>query len=403
MSYNNGARTITNGLVMAFDAANIKCFKGEPTTNLGGAVHLGFTGERWAKTTDYPNKGALPFNLGTDVYRLANGNNYWGYASDFSFQYNKTYTLSFWYWVNTTENIIWNNSVFGTPSAGGSAYNTVSTKSADTFVTTNNTNGWRFGYVTFSTNIAVSSYSYFRGTFTGAGTDSTPTGNVYIANFQLEEKSYVTGYTSGTRGTTVATGGGMYDLSQTGNNGAVNNSPREGSDYIKSLILDGTNQYVSITPVSNTIRTYDATVVFAVKLPLYSGGQRCILSYRGGSGGNLYIGKQSSGIFCYYDTLNTPNYTVGSITDGAPVVVAIKLDATGTALSTYINGSLAGSTTRTGWVAAYNTVLNLGYDAGGTNEYMTGSLYYYAHYNRLLSDTEIKQVYYSLKSRFGLS
>ena len=34
MSYNNGARTITNGLVLAFDAANIKSFKGEPTTNL---------------------------------------------------------------------------------------------------------------------------------------------------------------------------------------------------------------------------------------------------------------------------------------------------------------------------------------------------------------------------------
>jgi len=52
-------------------------------------------------------------------------------------------------------------------------------------------------------------------------------------------------------------------------------------------------------------------VIFAVKLPAYSGGQKCILSYRGGSGGALYIGKSGGGIFCYYDQLNTPNYTVG--------------------------------------------------------------------------------------------
>ena len=89
----------SDNLILSIDSFSDKSYAGQPTTNLGGSVHLGFTGERWAKTTDYPNKGALPFNLGTDVYRLASGNNYWGYASEFSIQYNKTYTLSYWYWT----------------------------------------------------------------------------------------------------------------------------------------------------------------------------------------------------------------------------------------------------------------------------------------------------------------
>jgi hypothetical protein len=225
---------------------------------------------------------------------------------------------------------------------------------------------------------------------------------VDVAEIQCESKSYATDFTSTSRGTTVAANGGWRDMTYTGNNGTLNNNPTKGNDFGGSLILNGTNQYVSITPVSNTIRTYDASIVFAVKLPLYSGGQRCILSYRGGSGGALYIGKVYGGIYCYYDQLNNPGYIIGSITDGAPVVVTILLNASGNTISTYINGSLAGSATRTGWVSAYNTVVNLGYDAGGTNEYMTGSFYYYAHYNRVLSDSEIQTTYKVLKDRLKL-
>jgi len=224
-----------------------------------------------------------------------------------------------------------------------------------------------------------------------------------ISEIQLESGSAATPFTPTSRGGSVSTGGGFYDLSGNLNHGTLNNSPVAGTDFGGSLTLNGTNQYVSITPTANTIRTYDATVVFAVKLPLYSGGQRCILSYRGGGvGGQLYIGKSGGGIFCYYDSLNTPAYTVGSIADGAPVIVAVVLNASGTTISTYINGSLAGSATRTGWVSTYNTVLNLGYDAGGTAEYMTGSLYYYAHYNRVLSSDEVKSVYNLLRPRLKL-
>ena len=383
MSYNNGARTITNGLVMAFDAANVKCFKGEPTTNLAlFGIADGFNSDTPANiATGVDN--SITYK-GKSSLRIIASNGYWNLYKYPSGYYTQTSSAVFTFsWKMKRADRV-------APNISGYLY-TAAVSTYPSVTVTPIEDGWYQCYCTYNSTNSTPLLTGF---------NSSQLGIFYITDWQLEAKTYYTPFVSGSRGTTVATGGGMYDLSQTGNHGVVNNSPREGSDYIKSLILDGTNQYVSITPTANTIRTYDATVVFAVKLPLYSGGQRCILSYRGGgSGGQLYIGKAGGGIFCYYNELNNPGFTVGSITDGAPVIVAVVLNASGTTISTYINGSLAGSATRTGWVSTYNTVLNLGYDAGGTAEYMTGSLYYYAHYNRVLSAQEINSVYRLLKPR----
>lgn len=401
MSYNNGARTITNGLVMAFDAANIKCFKGEPTTNLGGAVHLGFTGERWAKTTDYPNKGALPFNLGTDVYRLANGNNYWGYASEFNIQYNKTYTLSYWYWVNTAQNIEWYNTVFGSPTAGGGPYANVSTKITDTFTTTNNTNGWKFGYVSFTTNVAVSSYSYLRGTYTGGSGDTTPTGNVYIANFQLEEKSYATAYTSGTRGATVATGGGMYDLSQTGNHGELVNGPTYNTGSGGNILFDGTDDYINVPYNASTISFphNSATICAWYRVSTSGDAYGNLVTQRssGGSGFQTYVisnklyadGGGTGGIY------STITGVAGTIYFGT--IVFDKLSAQ---LKLYVNGEYNTQTSYTGTIQDTYPI-RIGNGAFGDGPF-PGHIYMASVYNRALSADEIRRIYNSTKSRFGL-
>ena len=300
-----------------------------------------------------------------------------------------TYTYSFWYRAA-------NDAAIGKTIAW-SIYYTATTTNGDLGTTNPFTRKWQRHTATLTAPANTNIYLYWWPSTGGA------TCAMDVSEIQIESGSAATPFTPTSRGTSVSTGGGLYDLSGNLNHGTLNNSPVAGTDFGGSLILNGTNQYVSITPTANTIRTYDATVVFAVKLPLYSGGQRCILSYRGGGvGGQLYIGKGGGGIFCYYDSLNNPGHTVGSIADGAPVIVAVVLNASGTTISTYINGSLAGSATRTGWVSTYNTVLNLGYDAGGTNEYMTGSLYYYAHYNRVLSSDEVKSVYNLLRPRLKL-
>jgi hypothetical protein len=57
----------------------------------------------------------------------------------------------------------------------------------------------------------------------------------------------------------------------------------------------------------------------------------------------MYIGKNSGGIFVYYNTLNIPAYVVGSIADGSIAHCVVICDATNNLLSVYINGTLAGS------------------------------------------------------------
>lgn len=184
---------------------------------------------------------------------------------------------------------------------------------------------------------------------------------------------------------------------------SITNSPTFSSDNGGNFSLNGTNQRFDITCASNLIRCFNSTTQFIVKLPVYSGSQRCIFSYRG-SGGSMYVGKQSSGIFVYYNELSsTSGYTAGSITDNTIIVAHIVCDSTNNMLYLYINGSLIDSgVARTGWTSTYNSIFYLGYDAGGTNEYMLGNFYSFAHYNVTLSSADIKQNYNALKGRYGL-
>jgi len=196
------------------------------------------------------------------------------------------------------------------------------------------------------------------------------------------------------------TGTTWTDLSGNGNNGTLTNGPSFLSNQNGGTIsLDGVDDYVNVGCTPNTIRAYNSSTEFVIKLPLYSGGQRNILSYR--SAGTMYIGKSSGGIFVYYDTLNNPAYIVGSIADGSIAHCVVICDATNNLLSVYINGTLAGSVSRTGWLTTYNNTLNLGFDSG-VNEYMVGNMYLFRHYNKTLSASEVLQNYNATKTRFGL-
>jgi hypothetical protein len=93
---------------------------------------------------------------------------------------------------------------------------------------------------------------------------------------------------------------------------------------------------------------------------------------------------------------------VGSITDNTIAVCCLTFDATNSLISTYINGSLAGSGTRTGWSASYASNFYLGYDAGGTNEYMLGNFYEFAQYDTVLTATQVLQNFNALRGRYGL-
>jgi hypothetical protein len=198
------------------------------------------------------------------------------------------------------------------------------------------------------------------------------------------------------------------DLTKKGNVITLENSPGYETTFRGGVVFDGNNDRARVDCGANLIRNFNSTTHFVVKLPQYSGGQRVILSYRiggepsGGGNGKLYIGKFGSSIFTYYDVLNIPNFTAGSIIDDTVAIVTVVLNATAGTIAIWINGDLVGTATgRTGFLSSYNSLMYLGYDDGGTNEYMLGSIYCFMHYNRVLTDAEIVQNYEAHKSRFG--
>lgn len=196
------------------------------------------------------------------------------------------------------------------------------------------------------------------------------------------------------------TGTNWNDISNIGNTATLQNNPIFSSS---KFVFDGVDDRVLINCAASTVRCFNSTTQFVVKLPVYSGGQRCILSYRSGGGGNLYIGKLDSQIFCYYDQLNNPVFLSGNISANSTIFFNVVCNANSGTFSTYLNGVLLStSTVRTGWVSSYNSLLYLGYDAGGTNEYMLGDFFHFAHYDRVLTEKEIQQNFNSLRGRFGL-
>ena len=383
-------KTVTSGSVFAYDVADTRnSYIGEPTVNKAGGVHLGFSGDRWAKRTDYPQKGALPFKLLGDVYQLTNGNNYWGSAGDFSPAYNKTYTLSYWYYLSTDSNLSqWHNSFFGAPQAGGSEYTTVSTKSNDTFSVTG-TNTWRYGSVNITTNTPVNSYTYFRGTYTSGGGDNMPTGQIYIANFQLEEKSHATPFTTGTRSATQ----GLLPLVGTSTIDLSNVS----FDSNAQMTFDGTNDY-AVTTNMPAMSNWTAEVV--INLSNYTTAQKIILDAHLGirvetSNGyfNSHFGNGSGWVYT-----NLPSTSTYTPNRSYHVVITVE---SGGQAKMYINGILDNSI-NIGSGTTPTVPLYIGRYSQSSGYEITGTVPVTKIYNRALSAAEVKQNFDFYDARFGI-
>ena len=62
-------------------------------------------------------------------------------------------------------------------------------------------------------------------------------------------------------------GTNWYDGSGTGNNGVLQNGPTYSSANLGSIVLDGTDDRVYVSCKSNTVRTYNSSCQFVIKLP----------------------------------------------------------------------------------------------------------------------------------------
>ncbi len=244
-------------LKLYYDPYDVTCFRGEPTTNLFTAAYPtangGFAfpytssyrgiwtpnGVQTASINRYNNPGNVNccpsfFTYQTGVYLTASTaycysafykvvNNDYGNANYlYRYEYNSGGTY-------LTEAGVW-SSVNRIPYPGGwyRIFGTFTTQATTAYI---NTYSFTYEYNTDNTQIAV--------------------------NHQLEKSNHLTNYAGpgGTRGVTVATGGGLVDL--TGNN---NNGDLTYGSYVTTTVFHNNTFYFDGSSANNCIRVLDANI-----------------------------------------------------------------------------------------------------------------------------------------------
>ena len=218
---------------------------------------------------------------------------------------------------------------------------------------------------------------------------------------QVEQKSYATSFVPGTRGTTVATGGGWADLSSNGNNGELLNGVRENSNNLGSLVFDGSNDLVSkSSSTMNLSSGVSMEMIFkstdmnsrAQGFMSFSPGTAYINFYTPGNGTlrweTYYAYPGPGGAFFTPTALsnNTWYHAVGTFVGGSSIL--------------YINGTSVASASYTAgnYSSSYTSEIRIGEYAG----YLSGNIAVAKIYNRALSAAEIQQNFSALRGRFGL-
>ena len=222
-----------DGLVLCLDGANYKSFKGEATTNYYSTpitLTSGRTGStdgsiKTSFNTGGPTGG--PFTRvvrDTSVSRTTDWEWQIGYSGT-GLSNGNSFVVSFY---ARCPNGTLSSVKLSNPDVEGQTFNIDST--------------WRRFTASFTYG-SQGGLTFFR--VNRGHTPFYTNGATYdIANLQVEAKSYSTSFVDGTRGTTVATGGGWKDLVGS-NNGELVNGVRESTDNGGSLVFDGVNDYVS--------------------------------------------------------------------------------------------------------------------------------------------------------------
>ena len=286
-------------LKLYYDPYDINCFRGEPTTNLfadrypynNGGFAFPFTssnrgiwtpnGVQTASIQRYNNPGNVnccpafytygSVNLSpsttycySSFYKVVN-NDYGNSNYLYRYEYNSGGTY-------LTEAGVWNS--VNRIRYPGNWYRIFGTFTTQATTATGNFYSFTYEYNTDNTQIAV--------------------------NHQLEAKNHLTNYAgpSGTRGVTVATGGGLVDL--TGNN---NNGDLTYGNYVSTTVFHNNSIFFNGTSANNCIRILDANiasnllptgksftiVVWANKIANATNTSPFLFAYRDGSSNGINL------------------------------------------------------------------------------------------------------------------
>lgn len=406
---------VTNGLVLAYDAANVKSFDDRENLFL---YSEDLTQAAWVPTESSVTTNAVVAPDGTltadkivDTALAA-----FHYISQTVSVLAATYTFSVYVKAGEIPSI-------GVYPAGGSAgakYNVstgalIANDAGITSTITSIGNGWYriSATYTYSTSGSVACRLYLMNpgtSFTGTGTSG-----IYIWGAQLEQGTVATNYikttaSSNPRSTSVS------DLSGNNNTGTVSSLSYANIDTFN---FNGTSNYISDSTLSFTTVDNNTTIL-CWAWPDSTGP---VNSYTGlvAFGGRASTTPSDSVLLC----LNTSAATwyVGSaywsndynpsnlpvIKDAWNMCGVVARSAATTNNTKLICGNSSGLSTVTGSSSSYTkgltpTKVNLtvGCTDNGGSRFMKGRIGMVMIYNRELSDTEIRQNFLAIKSRYGL-
>ena len=187
-----------------------------------------------------------------------------------------------------------------------------------------------------------------------------------------------------------------YDLSGNGNTGLLNNSITYNSALRGSLVLNGTNQYVSFSATTN-IPVGNSNYTIGVWFNADTLGDKGLAGWGNyGSANEVNAFRlTSNGLINYWWASDLT--VVTTITTGNWYYAVATFD--GTTRSIYVNGSLIGSDTPTGHNVTTSSNLTVGLT--NTTEYFDGNMGEVQIFNRALSSTEITQNYNAFLPRYN--
>jgi len=408
-----------DNLVLNFDAGNINCFKGEPTTNLATTLSINSQGGSFTLINSpdgsYNNDNAGS-NLNGQVFKLevtitgVTNNGGFTSATNFNLTGGTTYLwLSFNAYLTELYNGS-NGSLYGYVAFKNSGGTEIGTINWTYFVNGIQEQGWSNNQSYLNKWIRVGA----RATILDGGVgvtrwyiyaDNLRTGKMYVARIQIEQKDIPTSYVNGIRGTTVATGGGLLDLSTSNKNGQLYNLPTYSSDNMGSLTFGGYNDIVYVPSTSGDILNPSSylTVLVWVYIDTTPDRNRFIVAKGWGDSYELLINSANVG----FHILNTPS-SGKTVSSTYPLLTRTWYQIVGVYnsidLRLYINGYLNNVASFNLPIRSYPLSIGIGGIQHMTTAYpnngIIGEISYVQIYNKALSDVDILQNYNSLKMRY---
>jgi hypothetical protein len=395
MSYKRGPNIVTDGLILCLDPANVKSFAGEPTTNL--VTNSATFNGGWGSYAIGGNSGTFITEFGTTGYKMVNLPAWNGIYQNFNLITAGIYTFSakIRYWGGSEV------------TNGGSVYvSNYGNGDVASYPDKTLIGQWQTVTKTVNVTAATNVYFYlisFGGTYGGSEVSTWD-----VTQPQIEFRDYATSFVNGTRGTTIATGGGLKDLTGKGNHGQVVNGLKYGSNNQGTLIFDGVNDVVMLGPSTQFLSVYHSyeTWIKTSGLSL-TGDEVCGIF---GISYGLTINLLGSGNLQYAVYSNeSSSYIINDTSAGINLfdnkwhhIVCTRGPST---YGIYIDGVLnrsgaSGLWTGTNIWADMNA--QVGNNPNNINLNYYGEMTGVKIYNKDLSSDEVLQNYNANKSRFGI-